>query len=244
MGQTRLARRDLLATTAFLLGFGSAQARTYSGSKPWTEGAADPVEVVRPGAWRYLTPEEAACVGAIADRLIPADDLSIGGKEAGCAVFIDAQLAGTYGRAERLYMRPPFTAGTPMQGFQSPLTPAAQYRVALAALDAYCRAGFVGKGFADLGAEQQDKILAGLESGTVKLEGADGRAFFELVLQNVMEGFFADPVYGGNKDMAGWKMIGFPGARYDYRDHVGKHNERYTLPPVSLAGRPEWTVKG
>jgi len=52
-----------------------------------------------------------------------------------------------------------------------------------------------------------------------------------------MEGMFADPVYGGNRNMAGWKMIGYPGARYDYRDWVERHNERYPLPPVSIGGR-------
>ncbi|MBV9727128.1 MAG: gluconate 2-dehydrogenase subunit 3 family protein, partial [Gammaproteobacteria bacterium] len=49
--------------------------------------------------------------------------------------------------------------------------------------------------------------------------------------------------YGGNRDMCSWKMIGFPGARYDYRDWVGRHNERYPYPPVSIAGRPDWTPK-
>jgi len=68
-------------------------------------------------------------------------------------------------------------------------------------------------------------------------------AFFGLVLQNTMEGFFADPVYGGNRDMVAWKMLGFPGARYDYRDHVERHGQRYPLPPVSIAGRPEWAGK-
>jgi gluconate 2-dehydrogenase gamma chain len=51
-----------------------------------------------------------------------------------------------------------------------------------------------------------------------------------------MEGFFADPLYGGNKNMAGWKMIGFPGARYDYRDHIDKHNVPYPKGPVSIYG--------
>jgi gluconate 2-dehydrogenase gamma chain len=40
--------------------------------------------------------------------------------------------------------------------------------------------------------------------------------------------------------MAAWKMIGFPGARYDYRDYVKKHGEQFPLPPVSLYGRPAW----
>jgi gluconate 2-dehydrogenase gamma chain len=41
--------------------------------------------------------------------------------------------------------------------------------------------------------------------------------------------------------MAGWKMIGFPGARYDYRDWVSRHNERYPYPPVSIQSRAGWT---
>ena len=57
------------------------------------------------------------------------------------------------------------------------------------------------------------------------------------------EGFFADPVYGGNRDMVGWKMIGYPGARYNYLDWVERHNERFPLPPVSLIGRADWSPK-
>jgi gluconate 2-dehydrogenase gamma chain len=64
-----------------------------------------------------------------------------------------------------------------------------------------------------------------------------------LLLQNTQEGFFADPIYGGNRDMAGWKLVGFPGARYDYRDWVERHNEVYPLPPVSIMGRADWTLK-
>ena len=88
-----------------------------------------------------------------------------------------------------------------------------------AALDRYCRAEG-GKPFAQLPPERQDQLLSGLEAGTVQLEGADGKTFFETLLKNVQEGFFADPIYGGNKDMCGWKMIGYPGAHYDYRDWV------------------------
>ena len=66
--------------------------------------------------------------------------------------------------------------------------------------------------------------------------------FFELLLKNTQEGFFADPIYGGNRDMVGWKMIGFPGARYDYRDWVERHNR--TLPAAARQhrGRPESMV--
>ena len=53
----------------------------------------------------------------------------------------------------------------------------------------------------------------------------------------------ADPVYGGNKDMAGWKMIGFPGTHYDYRDWIDRHNQRVTLPTVSIGKLVAVTVK-
>ncbi len=138
-------------------------------------------------------------------------------------------------------MRPPFVDGTAQQGAQSPLTPAARYRQALAALDKYCKSSFAGKGFAALSDQQKDQIISGLEKGPLQLEGTSAKAFFELLQQNTREGFFADPIYGGNRDMVGWKMIGFPGARYDYRDWVDHHNERYPLPPVSIAGRPAWS---
>ena len=75
-----------------------------------------------------------------------------------------------------------------------------------------------------------------MEEGTLKLNGTSSAPFFGMLLKNTKEGFFADPVYGGNRDMAGWNMIGFPGARYDYRDWVEHHNERYPLPPVGIGG--------
>ena len=243
-----LNRRRLLAGTAALLTACHAQptpsnATTRTGARPWSPNAGEPPEPVRPGPWVFFTPEEGATVDALVDRLIPHDQLSISGREAGCGVFIDRQLAGFYGTSERLYMRPPFVAGTPMQGSQNPLTPAAQYRQALAALDAWCRTAYVGKLPAELSPDQRDTILKGLESGTIKLAGADGRLFFELLLANTMEGFFADPLYGGNQGFAGWTMLGFPGARYDYRDQIALHNQHLDLKPVGITGRPEWNRK-
>jgi gluconate 2-dehydrogenase gamma chain len=240
-----LSRRELLATTAVWLLFSTtpAQALIVKGNLPWAPNAGAPPTPVRPGAWVYFTLEEGAAVEALVERLIPQDPQTPGGKDAGCAVFIDRQLAGPYGSHEGLYMRGPFAEGTPQQGLQSPVTPAQRYRQSLAALDKYCRATFAGKPFAELRDDQKDKVISGLEQGSVKLDGANGQVFFEQLLTNTQEGFFADPVYGGNRDMVGWKMIGFPGARYDYRDWVERHNERYPLPPVGITGRPEWVPK-
>ncbi len=233
-------RRDLLAGAALTLVFSAtvAKARTISsGALPWEPDTATPPLPVGDGPWQFFTADEAAAVEAIVDRLIPPDPETPGGKEAGCAVFIDRELAGTYGSARRLYMRPPFMDGTPEQGPQSPLTPAMRYRVSLAALDKYCRQAFAGKSFAQLDDAQKDKVLTGMQKGPLTFEGASAAGFFEQILTNTREGFFADPVYGGNRDMAGWKMIGFPGARYDYRDWIDRHNERYPLPPVGIGGQ-------
>jgi len=243
--QSGIRRRELMLTTATTLLFStnSVLAGVVQGSLPWEQNAGTPPTEVRPGPWTYFTAGEGAAVEALVDRLIPPDPQTPGGKDAGCAVFIDRQLAGPYGTAEGLYMRGPFADGTPQQGDQSPLSPAARYRQALAALDKYCRATYAGKPFAQIPDNEKDKFLSGLEKGQMHLEGTNGRAFFELLLQNTREGFFADPVYGGNRDMVGWKMIGYPGARYDYRDWVERHNERYPLPPVGISGRPEWVRK-
>jgi gluconate 2-dehydrogenase gamma chain len=242
-----ITRRRLLASTAVLAvgGFGpAALGRTYrGGSLPWEPNDTSPPMLVRPGPWVYLTADEAATVEAITDRLIPPDESGPGGKEAGCAVFIDRQLAGSFGDSSRHYMRPPFAKGTPSQGPQSPIVPKERYRISLTALDEYCEATFAGKGFAALTTVQQDQVLSGLENGEIELKDGSGKAFFEAILANTIEGFFADPIYGGNRDMAGWKLIGFPGARYDYRDHVTKYNQAYPLPPVSMLGRSNWTVR-
>jgi len=239
------SRRVLLATTAMWLLFSTTSARALivKGNLPWAPNAGAPPTPVHPGPWVYFTPAEGAAIEALVDRLIPPDPQTPGGKDAGCAVFIDRQLAGPYGNAQGLYMRGPFADGTPEQGLQSPVTPAERYRQSLAAFDKYCRATYAGKSFAELPDDQKDKIISGLEQGSIMLDGANGQVFFEQLLTNTQEGFFADPVYGGNRDMVGWKMIGFPGARYDYRDWVERHNERYPLPPVGITGRPEWAPK-
>lgn len=239
-----MGRRSLLAGVATACLLRPAHAVVIKGMPPWQPGAGEPPKPVSPAGWQFFTPEEAATVQALVDRLIPPDAGTPGGKDAGCAVFIDRQLAGPYGESRGLYMRPPFQEGDPQQGPQSPLTPAMRYRRSLASLDQYCQASFAGKKFAELPADQQDKVIEGLEKGSVKLSSSSGRGFFDLLLQNTKEGFFADPLYGGNRDMVGWKMIGFPGARYDYRDWVERHNEKYPRPPVAIAAPTSASPQG
>jgi gluconate 2-dehydrogenase gamma chain len=240
----QISRRQLLGTSAIalLLRSQSARAAIIKGGLPWMPGAADPPARVTPDGWHFFTTQEAATVEAFVDRLIPADDLSPGGKDCGCAVYIDRQLAGPNGRLAGNYMSGPFQKGTKQQGPQSPVTPAQQYRQALAALDSACRDKFSGKAFADLSDAQKDDVIGGLEHGTFVLSGADSQDFFKLILKDTQNGFLADPIYGGNRNLASWKMIGFPGTHYDYRDWIDRHNQRVMLPTVGIADHPNWSL--
>ncbi len=224
------------------LGAGRAHSAIVKGGMPWKPGAASPPRPAGPEGWRYFTPQEAALVEAFVDRLIPADELSPGGKECGCAVFIDRQLAGPYGRFDGYYMSGPFHKGTKQQGPQSPETPAQQYRKGLAAFEVASRSKFGGRSFTQLSDDEKDEAIKSLEDGTLKLDGIDAQKFFKLILKDTQNGFLADPIYGGNKDMVSWKMIGFPGTHYDYREWIERHNQRVMLPTVAIATHPNWAL--
>lgn len=183
----------------------------------------------------FFTDAEAAFVDAALSRLIPADDLGPGAREADVLEFIDIQLAGAYGRAERWYMDGPWPTGTGAQGYQLKFTPAELYRTAIAGIDSHCQDKY-GKHFAGLSGAQQDDVLHAVDRNEVKLQGLSSKTFFTLLWQNTQEGFLADPVYGGNRDFAGWQLIGFPGPRYNYVDEIGKYGEPYKEPFVSISG--------
>lgn len=239
----QIKRRQLLGSSALLLLLIShaGRATVLRGGLPFKPGSADPPDVAAPEGWKYFTAQEAATVEAFVDRLIPSDDLSPGGKDCGCAVYIDRQLAGPYGRLDGYYMDGPFQIGTKQQGPQTSETPAEHYRKALIALDAACRGKYANKTFAELTDDQKDEAIKGLEDGSLKLDGTDSQDFFKLILTDTQTGFLADPIYGGNRDMASWKMIGFPGAHYDYREWIDKHNQRIPLTPVGIANHPNWS---
>ena len=240
--QLRICRRQLLAGAAFFaLGASRADATVIFDHLPWTPNAGNPPTAAAIGPWHFFTGDEGRAVEALADRIIPTDPETPGGTDSGCAVFIDRQLAGPYGHQDGLYVRPPFQKGAKNQGYQSEKRPTQEYREGLAALDKACKMQLGGKAFFELSDADKDRVLGGLENGEVKLDGVDGKAFFEQVVKDVQMGFFADPIYGGNRDMVAWKMIGYPGSRYNYLDWVSRHNEKFPLPPVSLTGRAEWT---
>jgi gluconate 2-dehydrogenase gamma chain len=194
-------------------------------------------------AYGYLTQPEVRFLDAAVARLIPADELGPGATEAGVTNFIDRQLASSWGAHGRNYRMGPWREGTPQQGFQSRLTPQEIYRAAIRETNAHCVKRY-GKVFEFLDSARQDEALRGLEEGEIALESLSSRLFFNLLLRNTMEGFFADPMYGGNRDKVGWKLIGFPGvAASTYNDHIEKHNVPYRVEPVSILDILQQQVK-
>lgn len=168
-------------------------------------------------------------------RLIPSDGDGPGAIETRVPVFIDLQLAGDYGRADDWYMVGPHDASAdPTRGWQTPLNPAQIYRQAIPAFNGWCEQKY-SAAFAALTPEQQDEALTALQKGEVGLQ-PELREFFGILLQNTKEGYFADPMYGGNHGMQAWTYIGFPGARGSYKEWVERYNVAYPLGPVSIKG--------
>ena len=186
-----------------------------------------------PAAYLFFNQEEVAFIEAAVARLIPRDEQWGGALEAGVPNFLDKQLAGAWGAGERLYRSGPWRPGTPSQGYQLPFTPAELFRAAIGAINAELARS--GTPFARMSAEQQDAYLRGLEEGDRSLGGVPAKVFFAALWQGTVEGFFSDPVYGGNRDMVAWRMIGFPGAYASYYDLVDKHGIKIDRKPMSLA---------
>lgn len=184
-------------------------------------------------AYAYLTPAEVRFLDAAVERLIPTDELGPGGRDAGVTCYIDRQLSSTWGTHGRNYRSGPWPAGTPEQGFQSRFTPQEIYRIAIREIDDHCRAQF-DKGFDQLPPPKQDEMLKALEKDQVELPSLSSKLFFDMLWRNTEEGFFADPMYGGNRGKVGWKLIGFPGLPSGaYREHLG-NAEIYRAEPVSI----------
>jgi gluconate 2-dehydrogenase gamma chain len=181
-----------------------------------------------------LTDAEAAFLKAAADTIIPADSLSPSASECGVVDFIDCELAGPYGEGARLYRDGPIAEGKPEHGYQLGLTPREFFRQGIAAADSWATQSF-GRSFAALSESERHAALQAMEQGAAQFADFDAREFFEALITIVMEGFFADPYYGGNRDMAGWKMVGYPGLMADYQAAIETYRgKRYTVKPRSI----------
>jgi len=213
----------------FLKSIGALGAAALPAAAPAAETHAHPGN---PKAEKYMffSAAEVAFVDAAVARLIPADELGPGAKEAGVTFFIDQQLFVGWGTMAKMYRQGPHPEGTPQQGYQSPLTPQEIYRTAIREIN-----GLLPRPFDKLAPSEQDELLHRLEEGKLALEAVPARFFFNLLLDNTIEGFFSDPIYGGNRDKAGWRLVGFPGVAAVYTTLVDKHGVPYPAEPVSIA---------
>jgi gluconate 2-dehydrogenase gamma chain len=218
----------------FLLGAGTAVAASLTPPAAEAQAAANnaPPDVEPP---LTLTQTEYAFVTAAVDTFIPADALSPSGSQCGVAVFIDRQLAGAYGGGARLYRDGPFVKAKPELGYQLPLNPREFFRAGIAAANEWSRKTY-GKDFDRLADADREAALKAMESGKAEFSALSSRMFFNALLDISMEGFFADPIYGGNRDMAAWKMVGYPGLPATYREDIKKYfGKKYDKPPRSIA---------
>ncbi|MCK9687118.1 gluconate 2-dehydrogenase subunit 3 family protein [Scleromatobacter humisilvae] len=201
--------------------------------RPDAASAAEPRRDYTPS---YFNAAEWAFVSAAVDRLIPADQSGPGGVATGVPEFIDRQMEMPYGHGAYAYMAGPFQTGLdPTLGYQLPHTPRDLYRKGIAASNEASRK-MHGAPFDKLASARQDEFLGLLEGGRIAGDDPPLAAFFAQLLENTREGFFADPMYGGNRGMAGWKLIGFPGARADFTDWIDQAGQRYPFGPVSING--------
>jgi gluconate 2-dehydrogenase gamma chain len=215
-GQPGADRRTFLksamaGSAAAATGAAGAGTALAQGTRPAPAPAATAAGPTSPSGYVFLTPDEGAFVEALVDHMIPADALTPSGTALGIHVYIDRALASGWGQGARLYRQGPWKSGTANQGYQLPLTPAQLWREGIAATDAHCLKAW-GRRFDQLASADRQGLLVAMQGGKVSFAGGPpARTFFAMAYQNVMEGLFADPIYGGNRDKAGWKMIGFPG---------------------------------
>ena len=235
--QTPIPRRDFLKGAGAA---GTAVAATLAPVATAAPAAAQPQPAAAqaqhvPDTWLTLNATEVAFITAAVDTIIPADELSPSGSDCGVAIFIDRQLAGAYGAGARLYRQGPFLKAKPELGYQLALTPREFFRAGIVAANDFCRRTY-GKDFDRLSPQDREAACKTMESGKADFPGFSSSMFFNALLQITMEGFFADPIYGGNRDKASWKMVGYPGLPATYKQDIKTYfGKKYDKPPRSIA---------
>jgi gluconate 2-dehydrogenase gamma chain len=231
-------RREFLkGAGATLVLAGVAAAPAPGTARPLANAAAAVATPSEPGGavgYQSLGLEEAAVTEALVEHMWPADHLTRSGVDLGIATYIDRQLAGAFGRGDRLYAQGPFRKGKAQHGYQLPLTPEAWYKAGVAALNAYCTRAH-GKTFDRLASAEREAALQSVASGKANLPAFDLSMWFNGLLHPLFaQGAFADPIYGGNRGKAAWKMIGYPGLPAVYRSDIvtfrGKRHPRSDVP--------------
>jgi gluconate 2-dehydrogenase gamma chain len=135
-------------------------------------------------SYRFFTLDEAECVIALCEQIIPADDKFGGATDAGVIFYIDRQLSGTLSRH------------------------ATAYRENIKNLQEYCNKEYP-KPFKNLSSNEQIDIMKAMEKNSINPKTwKNSSAFFRLLISNTMEGFYGSPIHGGNKDYMSFDMLG------------------------------------
>jgi gluconate 2-dehydrogenase gamma chain len=237
--EQKVNRRALLklvgagaATGVLPLGAAAAAEPVHDAHHPAPQ-PSDP-QAEAPPVYEFLNGDEAAFIETVIDTLIPADDVGPGALELGVATFIDRQLNSGYGRGDRMYLQGPFSEGTPEQGYQLRMTPSELIRNGILDVNALVRQKYQST-FDALSNQDRIAVLTQLERREIQLPTVPTAIFFNLLYDLTMQGYFADPLYGGNKGKASWKMIGFPGIGAMYADKIEAYrNKPYMVDPVSI----------
>jgi gluconate 2-dehydrogenase gamma chain len=220
-------RRKFLLGAAPTVGLASLVA---AGCEPRsaTQGHAYVPTYFRPAEWDFVL--------AAVSRLIPAEGAGPGGIEAGIPGFIDRQMELPYGHGAYFYLKGPFHPDSPPTlGYQLRYTPREIYRFGIEDANAAAR-GTYGAEFARLDPARQDQFLDAMEKGRLNFATVPATALFTQLLENTKEGYFSDPIHGGNRGMVAWRWIGFPGARADFTDWIDQAGTEYPYGPVSIGG--------
>jgi gluconate 2-dehydrogenase gamma chain len=235
---------DKLPRRKFLLGAGIAGTAVATGltqqppaaaQTPAATAAPAVKPATEPPTYLVLTATEVAFISAAADTMIPADELSPSGSDCGVVTFVDRQLASAWGGGAKMYRNGPFRKAKPEYGYQLPLTPREFFAAGIAAANAWSHKTY-GKEFDRLAPAQREQAMKALEQGKAEFADFNGKQFFEALLAITMEGFFADPIYGGNRNKAAWKMVGFPGLPATYANLIEQYRgKRYVAEPQSIA---------
>ena len=159
----------------------------------------------------FFNSDDAATIAAFTERLMPGAPGKPGARDAGVLNYIDLSLAGAY---------------ADLQDF---------YRRGLAALNTYCAATYQ-QSFTQLAAARQDEVITAMVEGKATgFTWPTSQQFFNTLRTHTMEGMFADPVYGGNKDFGGWRLVGFPGAQPIFSQADMESDQQFTrLPMIGL----------
>jgi gluconate 2-dehydrogenase gamma chain len=228
-----------VARRGFLKGAGAAgtfAAAAFTGNIAPVAEAADAKQTGAPSEpLLTLNADEAAFFSAAYDTIIPADALSPSGTDCGLVTYVDRQLAGAWGNGARMYRNGPFFPAGLEFGYQLPLTPREYFAAGIRAANAWSEKTY-GKSFDRLAPAERGTALTAMENGSAAFDNFESKQFFETLLQSAMEGFFADPIYGGNRGKVSWKMVGYPGLPATWASKAEAYRgKKVNIEPQSIA---------